>query len=289
MSSKKKFSIRFAGLHICFIFPTEIEIPKEFVPFLCEDDVLPDAEYEIQLLEEPLEITGQEVGSYNGIKVYPYKDGWLRDYTALTEKDGCQVACFLRKNKKNILYYPAAKWNYYAEEFRCLHLIGIEEILLWKEAILLHSSVVQIHGKTILFSGPSGVGKSTQASNWKEYVGAKILNGDRCIIRKIEDKFYGCGSPWAGTSGIYQSDMAEVKGIFILKKAEENSIRQVKTEAFLKIYEQSIVNAWDSRFVEKLSYLIAELLTQVPVYELCCQPNEEAVHLAYQTLFEGEI
>ena len=293
MFCKTNFLIQFADLVIRFVFPKEQIFPNEFENFQygdIENRKNPDATYEIKLLKEPLDLSEQEVMSYRNMRIYNHPDGWLRVYSALTADDGCQVATLVRRNNQsNILYYPASKWDFYSEELHFLHLLGIEEFLLNNSALILHSSLVELDGQTVLFSGPSGVGKSTQASLWEKYLGADILNGDRCVIRKIDETFYGCGSPWAGTSGIYRKEMAPIKGIFILKQSKETKVRQIKAEAFVKIYQQCIVNAWDEQFVERITDLIMDLLRNVPVYELACRPDKEAVDLAYSTMYKGGI
>lgn len=280
-------TIRFADVTIAFRFPSKIEIPKEFKGFLVEEENDNNVEYEIRLLEQPLYIVGNFVSSYRGIQVYPTEEGFLRNYTPLREKNGCQVACLHRKNQKHILYYPSLKWDDYSQELHLLHLIGIEEVLIRHQALLLHSSVVKLGEHTVLFSGPSGIGKSTQAKLWETHLGAKIINGDRCVIRKKENAFWGSGSPWCGTSGIYSNEQAPIKGIFILKQASVNRVRRLGIEAFKALYSQCVVNTWDRTFMEQLTELLTGLLESVPVYELACRPDQEAVELAYQTLFEG--
>lgn len=287
--SRKIVTIQFAGFRVRFEFPTEIIIPVEFTEFLCDAQEEADMEYKIQLLEKPLNIKGEPDAVYRGIQLYQQDGNWLRIYSSLTAEDGCQVACFVYQQDKGILYYPASKWDYYAEEIHCLHLIGIETFLLQKSAFLLHSSVVKIDGWAVLFSGPSGIGKSTQAMLWEKYLNAEILNGDRCLIRKKEDGFWGCGSPWCGTSGIYRKEQAPLKGIFVLQQSERNTVRKIGTAGFAKLFQQTIVNAWDKKFVEKFTDLLIELVAEIPVYELECRPDKEAVELAYSTLFEGGI
>lgn len=289
MVKKEQLSISFAGIRIRLILPNPIDCPKELVPFLCTDAEEVDVEYEIVLLTESLQLPKEPHAVASGVRIYPYENHWLRVYGALTTEDGCQVACLLRPNGKNILYYPATRWAYYSEEWHFLHLIGIEAVLLQYDALLLHSSVVMIHDQVVLFSGPSQVGKSTQANLWSNYLGADVLNGDRCVIRKKAGGFYGCGSPWCGTSGIYRKEQGKIKGIFMLRQAKENTIRKLSFEAFAKIFQNCIVNMWDQEFVMKMTDLITELLEQVPVYELACRPDEEAVRLAYDTLFEGGV
>ena len=106
------------------------------------------------------------------------------------------------------------------------------------------------------------------------------------MIRKMEDQYWGCGSPWSGTSGIYSKEQAPIKGIFILKQGTANRVRRLGAEAFMALYSQCIVNTWDREFVEQITGFLIELLDRCPVYELTCRPDKEAVTLAYQTIFE---
>lgn len=289
MYKLQNVTIRFSEISVKFVFPSEIGIPKEFKEFLIEDQGNADVEYQVHLLEQPMQFAGELVGSYNGMQVYRTEEGTIRNYTPLTEKDGCQVACLFRKHQKHTLYYPAKRWDFYSQELHLLHLIGIEEVLMRHQALLLHSAVVKLGGYTVLFSGPSGIGKSTQARLWETHLGAKAINGDRCVIRKKENTFWGSGSPWCGTSGIYSKEQAPIKGIFILKQASVSSVKRLGIEAFKALYSQCIVNLWDEAFVGQLTELLSKLLEQVPVYELACQPDQAAVELAYHTLFEGGI
>lgn len=287
MHKIQNLTICFADISIAFRFPCAINIPKEFEEFLIEEEAEADAEYEIKLLDQPLVLPGLSVGPNNGMQVYPIEEGYIRNYRALTEENGCQVACLHRNNQKHELYYPTLKWDYYSKELHLLHLIGIEEVLLKHKALLLHSSVVKMGENAVLFSGPSGIGKSTQAKLWEKHLGAKVINGDRCVIRKKGNAFWGSGSPWSGTSGIYSKKQAPIKGIFILKQASENSVRRLGIEAFKALYSQCIVNTWNRSFMEQITELLSGLLELVPIYELACRPDQEAVELAYQTIFEG--
>lgn len=289
MHKLQNITIRFADISITFRFPSEIGLPKEFEEFYIEEETDADVVYEAHLLDQPLQLSGSPVGSYNGMQVYRTEEGTLRNYTPLTEKNGYQVACLLRNNQKHILYYPAFKWDYYSREIHILHLIGIEEVLIKHQALLLHSSVVKLGEDIVLFSGPSGIGKSTQAKLWETHLGARVVNGDRCVIRKKENVFWGSGSPWCGTSGIYSKEQAPIKGIFILKQDSVNRVKRLGIEAYKALYSQCIVNTWDTSFIEQMTELLIGLLDSVPVYELSCRPDQEAVELAYHTLFEGGI
>lgn len=248
------FQIRFSDI-VIGIDPSNapVGLSRELSCLLDRSPRKADAQYQIVLLEQPLPEDAPPVYQYNGTAVYQTPEGWLRIHPLQRGEDGCQTACLLRPDGKNILYYPAARWDQYANPLHCAHLMGLETVLLNRNAFLLHSSVVMLEGKAVLFSGPSSAGKSTQARLWQEHLGAEILNGDRCVIMQRPDGFYGGGSPLAGSSSIYRPEQAPIAAIFLLEKGPENTVQQ--------------------------------LLSSVPIYRLTCRPDAAAVHLAHKTAF----
>lgn len=288
MNNTFSFSVNFSGITVRFSLPSKIIIPDFFSDLLCEDTDTPDAEYQVQLLNTPLCPEGYAVLEQKDFCVYNTPDGILRIYPPLTADDGCQVACLMRESGRNVMYYPASMWYRYKKYWHCTHLICGELLLYYQNAFLLHSSVVEINGKALLFCGESGAGKSTQASLWQQHKDARILNGDRCVIRHTNGIFYGGGSPWSGTSGIYCKDYYPIAGIIMLKKAEENSITPLGAKAFSALLGQTTLNNWDKAFVEKTSSYIVHICETIPIFELSCLPDKTATDLVYDTIFKKE-
>lgn len=285
MVPENSLCISFSGITVRFVFPDRVPQSLDFASLICDDPGTVDEEYEICLLTSPLTPGREPVQSVSGVQIYPTNQGWLRIYSPLIAEDGCQVACLLCPDGKNKLYYPASMWDFFFDSFHCLHLIGGEVLLLKYNAFLLHSSVVMLNGKTILFSGPSGAGKSTQADLWVKHLGADLINGDRCVIMKKDNGFYGGGSPWCGTSGIRRRESAPIAGIFLVEQAPENHVQRLGFGAFAPLFTQTIVNSWDPSFMEKITRLFTDMMAQIPVYRLYCRPDEGAVQLVYHTLF----
>ena len=69
--------------------------------------------------------------------------------------------------------------------------------------ILFHSCAVAVDGKAYLFTAPSGTGKSTHASLWKEILGerVRIINGDKPLIRVTPGLITVYGTPWKFACG----------------------------------------------------------------------------------------
>ncbi len=255
----------------------------------CSDCKNADTEYRVTLLKEPLKLQTPPVYTDGNSQIFVTNEGRLRIYSPLTEENGCQVACLLRPSGKHTLYYPADKWEHYRKYWHCAHLLWGEMLLMHFDSFLLHSSVVYINDKAVLFCGQSGAGKSTQAKLWEAYKDAEIINGDRCVITNKDGVFFGGGSIWSGTSGIYSPKSAPIAGIFTLKKGKENSVRRLSIQAFTELYSQITLNTWDEEFMKKVTGNLQDMLNCVPVWELTCRPDKDAVDLAYKTIFSKEI
>lgn len=282
------FQIRFSQIVVRFVLPTPIVLPDNFEALQCEDSAVPDDIYTVQLLTRPLCPDVPMIHAEGSARIYHTKEGWLHIYPVLGDAEGCQVACLFCPDGNHTIYYPASRWEEYSRIWRCTHLICGERLLLRHDALLLHSSCVMIHGKAVLFSGPSGAGKSTQAKLWHQHLGADIINGDRTVVMRRCDGFWGGGSMWSGTSGIFRQGSAPIAGIFLVEKAPQERVERLGFQAFVPLFSQTIVNSWDRDFMAPMTDLFADLLDQVPIYRLYCRPGREAVELAHDTLFAKE-
>lgn len=159
-----------------------------------------------------------------------------------------------------------------------LDVIGLETVMLQHRALLLHAAFISANGQGIVFTAPSGTGKSTQAALWEKYRGAEILNGDRVGLRKKEDGWYGYGLPYAGTSGIYRAENAPIRAIVMLSQAKENRIYPVSAAQALRfMYPELTIHRWEPVFVDRALALFSELCRDVPIYRLECTPDENAI------------
>ena len=288
MSGSFHFTVGFSGLKVQFRLPSAIALPDHFADLQCEDTDQIDDRYTVDLLTEPLAPTEPMVRVNGEARIYLTEKGWLHIYPPLGDGNGCQVACLFCPDGDHTIYYPASRWEEYSRVWCCTHLICGELLLLRHQAVLLHSSIVLYQGKGLLFCGASGAGKSTQAELWHRHLGAKIINGDRTVIRKMPEGFWGGGSMWSGTSRIYHPEQAPIAGIFLVEHGAENRVEPLGFEAFKTLLTQTIVNSWDPDFMERATQLLAELMDSVPIYRLSCLPDTEAVELVKNTLFSPE-
>lgn len=166
--------------------------------------------------------------------------------------------------------------------------IGWEDFLLRNGRLIFHACCVASPLGGILFSGRSGIGKSTQGKLWCSCEGARIINEDRPILHKEEGCWIAYGSPYAGSSKWHVNQQTWIRAIVMLEQAESCRIRRLRAaEAFRKIYSQTTVADWNPGNVEMACDLAESLVMNVPVYELVCTPDQKAVDLLKKMLAKG--
>ncbi len=159
-----------------------------------------------------------------------------------------------------------------------LRAMEAEHLLAQSGALLFHSSFICVDGRAVLFTAPSGTGKSTQAELWRRFRGAKILNGDRSVIRKSQGGYHAFGIPFCGSSDICEPACLPIAAIVVLSQAPENRIAPLKgIRAFRALWEGCSVHSWNREDMEHCSETLADLISQVPVFHLACTPDEGAV------------
>ena len=239
---------------------TEISIHSSMQPFIVENEEMVDVKYNV-VCESNMKVIKEK--SIYADEVYKID---LCQIEEGKEYDLCIPEKMLL-NKK--LFEGSNIWNFLAFEFP----------LLEKQAFILHSSFVSWKGNGILFTAPSGTGKSTQADLWEKYEAADIYNGDRTIVRKMNGEYYGFGSPYAGTSGIYRNESAPIKAIVVIEQGPENIIQRLYgREAFLPLFRETLMNTWNKEYMEKMTDLLMDAACQIPVYHLSCRPDQDAVN-----------
>lgn len=279
-----RFAVRIGGISLGLIPQFPMEIPADLLPFLVAWEN-PREQYAVELLRAPLRPTGELVSSAGRQQIYRQEHGWLRVYPSYQDRFGRAAACDLREDGRHRLLLPAGFRQEYRKPRMMSYLLGLEWIYMRHGAGLLHSSAVMLEGKTVLFSGPSGIGKSTQAKLWQRRFGAEILNGDRCLIVSKEEGFWGYGSPACGSSGIRKPAGAPIAGIFLLGQAQENRVYvPPPAKAFAALYREMTVNPWDKVFLDRMLTLLQAVTQSLPIFCLDCLPEVSAADLARKAL-----
>lgn len=157
--------------------------------------------------------------------------------------------------------------------------------------IALHASALEYEGKAYLFSGPSGVGKSTHTRLWQQLFGdaVQIFNDDKPALRFLDGQWYAYGTPWCGKDGINQNKKVPVQGICFLIQGDKNEIQRLSNaEAIGYIMSQTIYSYASAQRTEQLLNVVDKLVRNIPVFIMENVPTEEAARLSFQTMSAAE-
>ncbi|WP_281845992.1 hypothetical protein [Sellimonas catena] len=154
-----------------------------------------------------------------------------------------------------------------------------------KQTLWIHSATIERNGKGVLFLGPSGIGKTTQAELWKKYRGASIINGDVGFVQRTKEGYLAWGTPWHGSSPYCINTSVPLKALVVLKQAPVNKLRELY--GFEKVAEVSgsiMYPNWMPDGRELCADTLNHLLSDLPVYRLDNRADLEAVELLEKEL-----
>lgn len=200
-----------------------------------------------------------------------------KDYALLTFRDPTQLR--LTVCERGIRFDSAV----------LLGSMMLETVLLHFGRGILHAACISLDGKAIVFTAPSGTGKSTQAELWHRFRGAEIINGDKTLLAELDGKEFACGLPLAGTSGICHNENLPLRTIVLLRQNPGNEICRLRgARAAKALVEQLYSQPWDAATVQLSLALALRVSARIPVFELRCVPDETAVQCLERALREEE-
>lgn len=168
-----------------------------------------------------------------------------------------------------------------------LRMIPMRRIMTEHRVLFFHASQIGLGDRGILFTAPSGTGKTTQAKLWRKFRGAEIL----CNDRTLTDGRLTYGFPTDGSEPVITGERRSLGAIVVLEQAPENTVRRLRPrEILLRLMPQLVLDTWDPDAATAAMELLLSLASQTPVYLLRCTPDEHAVRcLEQQLLLDGVI
>ena len=188
--------------------------------------------------------------------------------TLILKKDG----------SKAIFYYALPHEDRLREEL--FH--GIREAFLYLATLhgmaAIHSASILYRGKAFLFSGHSGMGKSTHAALWHGTKGVPILNGDLNLIGLQDGKPVIFGIPWCGTSEISDQGTHPLGGIILLRRDVKNHTQELAPcDQVLLVDQRLISHSWTEDLFNANLSLIQKIAPEILICSLYCTKDLEAV------------
>ena len=277
---------RIANLNIEILHIRRNQFLERLVPFRITSGT-PDVTYEVKYGEKfPLsdkdtiiyqsKVLAVAVSSSQSIKYIHMAEGVA--YALVERHSSSDYTIFLQNDIFDYKLHP----------YVLPDLLHLEQVLMEKGMVVLHSSYIESEGGAILFTAPSGGGKSTQAELWRKYKSARIINGDKSIIGYENGKWRAYGIPFSGSSEYCLNESYPIRAIVVLEKGEENILHRRDIQEFSKVFSQMPLNVWDKKFCAKAMNLAADICSQIPVYHYICNREQDAVDTLYQKIKEQD-
>ena len=163
----------------------------------------------------------------------------------------------------------------YAEQLAIVRKIGL--FLTDYDAFLMHAAIINVDGQGIGFTAQSGTGKSTRVLLWKKAMGERVdvVNGDKPILRFMQNGLYAYGTPWMGKEGWGKNTRVPMKAMCFLERGEDVSLQRMSPAEVVPRLLRQILIPKDAGRMHAYMALIERFALTVPCYLLTCNMDKE--------------
>lgn len=266
------------------------EIPANTRLFLTEEEATADLTYYLHGVtalpgpSEPWKITFQRPD------ICVWENGALEARRLAVGNPDAAYALYQERNEKEVDVYFLESWRHeLVVDTIFVSCLALEKQMAKKGAYILHSCFLQYQEQAILFSGPSGIGKSTHANLWCRYIDhTHVVNGDRTLIYTDDQgQYWASAWPVCGSSQICLKEAYPLKAIVFLGQAPHNEVMRLSPmQLFKQLSSQITINWWNKPQVNRALDALQRMLGKVPMTHYVCNLTEEAPTTLYNHLKE---
>jgi len=159
----------------------------------------------------------------------------------------------------------------------------IAEYISVHSASVFHGCLVSLNNEGYLFTGRSGIGKSTHVNNWvKMYPDCIIVNGDKPILKIVGDDVIGFGTPWSGKENLNTNSSVKLKAIIVLTRDLVNHIEKISINDALPSLLSSTYRSSSNNGIKNALEFVAHIGSKVELYKLGCNMDKESAKVDYE-------
>lgn len=150
---------------------------------------------------------------------------------------------------------------------------------------LIHGACISYKDNAYLFIAPSHTGKTTHIKLWLKHLSdVKVIDGDKPIVRLINDEPIIFGTPWNGKERYGNNISSKLKSIIILHRSEVDTITSVNSKEYIdEIIKQVYIPEDNNKLISTLE-LIDSVFNKINIYDLHCTMNDSAFIKSFETL-----
>lgn len=171
-------------------------------------------------------------------------------------------------------------------EFMCAHRQLCNNLAQFN-AFLFHSVLFKIHGKGIALAAHSGIGKTTHLMLWKQLFNDQlvIVNGDKPIIRFMDDSFIGYGTPWLGKEHYGSNTKTEITDICFIQRSNNNYVEVMDKSECIDLIMNQVFIPVEPDYAKKTLHLVDLILEKCNLWCIHCNTDIDAAATAYKAIF----
>ena len=280
---QKQFSI--AGILLTYSGPASA-FPTEFCDFVTDNaDVTLTKDTQSIVLHSELPATvpsGRVLLQNAELNIIELKNYYLLHFPMAKK----HLEIHLSKDGHNVHCYSLPPYNadFHYDFFHALRLVFL--YLAQKHGMAaLHSASILYKDKLWLFSGHSGMGKSTHTNLWKEQFNTPVINGDLNLLAMEDGTPVVHGIPWCGTSGIYDTNTYPLGGIILVNRGTTDFTEEITTDQKQLLVSQRLISpSWTKELWENNFKVVESVTDNILVCKLFCTKDKSAAVVMRETI-----
>ena len=222
-------------------------------------------------------------------KVYRSPRGFLYTFrTPALDPPVYKAVDIDRGLKQGVVYLPAPRGGRlprYALEFPLDELL-FQHRFAREGAAEVHACGLLVGGRTVLFCGISGAGKTTTALLWKrQRPRVTVLSDDRIVLASRRRRTWAYGTPWHGEGHLSSPEGAPLAAIFFLRHAARTTVVPVAgPQSAARLFARTFPPLWDRAALGEVLGTCATAAEDVPSFELRFKPDVSAIEAVEDVL-----
>ena len=202
------------------------------------------------------------------------------DETVIVFQNDIPVILVEKKHDYSTMYVYIKKDIDGIEEIEYVYTgIVFMELCLYHSIQSLHGSAIQVGKKAVIFSAPSGVGKSTHVDYWKKLdQSITIINDDKPLLSLKGEEVYVSGSPWSGKTKQNKNVSLPLHSIVFLEQGTSNQVRELNVQEKVVHFMRNINRPRQDDLWRKVEHLLDILLSDIPMYKASVTNSIESVY-----------
>ena len=151
----------------------------------------------------------------------------------------------------------------------------------------LHGSAINYKGDVILFSAPSGTGKSTHARMWKYLFKDDVswVNDDKPLLDVTDEGVYVYGAPFSGQYSSNTNDKKPLKAIVFLRQGIIDKVERLNEKDALKHLMINTLRPSEELLWDQALKHFEHIIKDIPIYMLDASLSTSAVKVIKKAIY----